>query len=145
MILEDVFNLNVLGALSFPFTSCNPHQSPREGGPTTPQCTNGPRSAATHPDEVMKEGFHAVCHPASSITSASNTINYRERGRAEPKPLSSWRDGKRMEPAERAQRSVADTNNASSVRAQRLQPTHTPRFPLNAPHPTPCRAALPLD
>lgn len=126
-----------MGALSFPFTSCNPLQGSREGGPTTPQRTNGPRSAATHPDEVMKEGFHAVCHPASSITSASNTINYRERGRAEPKPLSSWRDGKRMEPAGRAQRSVADTNNASSVRAQRLQPTHTPRFPLNAPHPTP--------
>jgi len=49
----------------------------------------------------MKEGFHAVGHLDSSITSGSETINYRERGKAEPKPLSSWRDGKRMEPAER--------------------------------------------
>lgn len=66
----------------------------------------------THPDEVMKEGFHAVCHLDSSITSASQTINYRERGKADPKPLSSWRDGKWMEPVERE-----DTRSTAGITA----------------------------
>lgn len=65
----------------------------------------------------MKEGFHAVCHLASSITSASNTINYRERGKAGPKPLSSWRDGKRMEPA----------GTHSAAQSTELTAGHSPR------------------
>lgn len=88
---------------------------------------DAPDGVLDSPDEVMKEGFHAVCHPASSITSASNTINYRERGRAEPKPLSSWRDGKRMEPQGRPTRSPPGRGRSARHAQTRLAPPRPPR------------------